>query len=67
MGMNYDEIENYVMEGKNFYGDMVSDEVIELEKLTRESEPDKVKIEQILKGGTIRKWADKLDTMMGFN
>ena len=67
MGMNYDEIENYVMEGKNFYGDMVSDEVIELEKLTRESEPDKVKIEQIPKGGTIRKWADKLDTMMGFN
>ena len=46
---------------------MVSDEVIELEKLTRESEPDKVKIEQIPKGGTIRKWADKLDTMMGFN
>ena len=44
----------------------VDDTRPEVESISK-SEPDKVKLEQIPKGGTIRKWADKLDTMMGFN
>ena len=60
-GMNYDEIENYVFEGRNFWGDLISDEVREIENLAQGG-----KLESIPKGQKIRQWTEALDKAVGF-
>ena len=60
-GMNYDEIENYVFEGRNFWGDLISDEVREIENLAQGGQ-----LESIPKGQKIRQWTESLDKAIGF-